>query len=184
MKFNILLLSTSLILASCSSKDDLVEDQSNEDVVDQIETVIQLDEREDVNNRVMDHYFSNFSEFPSEKGRIESNKENNIYWLRANWYRVRGEAFFSADDLIYAYYDSDSNQIEIANILFEGATIQGIPLEEDLYISWIYDFKNDELQDLVQVNIEDEPQDLIQFTEEDWADLSNGYKENLLQMLK
>ena len=85
---------------------------------------------------------------------------------------------------MYANYDSDSNQIEIANILFEGATIQGIPLEEDLYISWIYDFKNDELQDLVQVNIEDEPQDLIQFTEEDWADLSNGYKENLLQMLK
>lgn len=167
MNVYILLLSISLFLASCSSTGNLVEDQSDEEVVEQTETVIQLGEREDVDNQVVDQYFFKLSEFPAEKGRIETDKQDNIYWLRANGFPVRGEVYFSADGLMTANYDSDNDQIEIANILFEGATIQGVPLEEDLYVSWTYDFKDDKLQNLVQVNAEEEPRDLLHFTKDD-----------------
>lgn len=184
MKNYILLLSTVLLLVACSTTDDSAEVSPDEDTVEQTEAVIQLGEKEAVNNQVVEQYFANLSEFPTEKGKGEGDKEGNIYWVRSNGFPVRGEEYFSSNGLVYAEYDADNDQIEVANILFEGAMIQDVPLEEDLYVSWTYDFIKGELQDLVQVNVKDEPQDLIPFTEEDWADFSNGYKENLLQMLK
>ncbi|WP_368645447.1 hypothetical protein AB4027_11475 [Alkalibacterium putridalgicola] len=188
MKNYILLFSTALVISACGTTEDSPEVQPNEDIVGKTdideETVIDLGEKEAVNNEVKEKYFFDLSEFPTEKGSSEGNKEDNTYWIRANGFPVRGEEYFSSVGLVYAEYDADTDKIEIAHILNEESMIQDIPIEEDLYVSWVYDFTNGELQDLVQVNAEDEPQDVIPFSKEEWSDFSNGYKENLLQMLK
>ena len=111
-----------------------------------------------------------------------SDKKKNGYLLWGNGFPILGEVYFSADGLTYIDYDSKLGKIEVANILVKGATIQDVPLEEDLYVSWTYDFKNLEIQDLVQVNADGETQDFIHFTEEEWEELSNGYKESLLNI--
>ena len=184
MKRQILLLSTTLLLASCSSTADGIENSGNEATIEEVQTeeVIQLGERERADNQVVNQYFSNFSEFPTEKSMLFSDATENGYWLRGNGLPILGEVYFSADGLTYIDYDSKLDKIEVANILVKGATIQDVPLEEDLYVSWTYDFKNLEIQDLVQVNADGETQDFIHFTEEEWEELSNGYKESLLNI--
>lgn len=193
MRRYLLLLIATFFLASCSSKEnEMSEEQVDEDKIEQTETddeeketVIKLDQKKEVNNQVMDEYFSDLSAFPTEKGRGEGDKEGDIYWIRSNGFPVRGEEYFSSNNnLTYAEYDADTDQIEVANILNKNETIQDIPLEEDLYVSWTYDFAESELKDLVQVNTENEPQDFIHFTEEEWKDFSTGYKENLMDMLE
>lgn len=184
MEKYILLLSTTLLLASCSTTEDEIENSGNEATIEQIETeeVIQLGVRERADNQVVKQYFSNLSEFPTEKSMLFSDATENGYWLRGNGLPILGEVYFSADGLTYIDYDSKLDKIEVANILVKGATIQDVPLEEDLYVSWTYDFKNLEIQDLVQVNADGETQDFIHFTEEEWEELSNGYKESLLNI--
>lgn len=184
MKKYILLLSTTLLLASCSTTEDEIENSGNEATIEQIETeeVIQLGVRERADNQVVKQYFSNLSEFPTEKATLFSDKKKNGYLLWGNGFPILGEVYFSANGLIYIDYDSKLDKIEVANILVKGATIQDVPLEENLYVSWTYDFKNLEIQDLVQVNADGETQDFIHFTEEEWEDLSNGYKESLLNI--
>lgn len=157
-----------LVLSACSLIDDLGKPEEIE--------------MEAVNNQVEELYFSNLSSFPKEKGQALSDKKNDIYWLWANGFPVRNEEYFSADGLVFANYNANSDQITVANILSKGATVKETTLEEDLYVSWVYDFTNGELQDLVQVNVDEEPRDLIPFTEEEWADFSNGYKESLVRI--
>src|SRR5690625_2317662 len=128
MKKYIILLSASLFLASCSSTDDSAEEIMDEEqeTVEQTKEVVQLSARKQADNQVLNQYFSNLSEFPREKGVLFSDVTENGYWLRGNGFPVHGESYFSADGLTYISYDSKLDQIEVANILVEGATIQDV----------------------------------------------------------
>lgn len=190
MKNCILLLGVTLVMGSCSitssSTDEGIGGGTSGEVKinENTETVIDLGKNNVVSNQVTEKYFYNVSEFPTRQVDGEADREDNIYWIRSNGFPVRGGKYFSSDGLVYAEYDADTDQIEVANILNEGSMIKNTRLEEDLYVSWTYDFKDEELRDFVQVTPQDESQDLIDFSEEEWADLSCGYKENLLEMLK
>lgn len=181
MKKNLVFICSLLLISACGSNTEptIEKEETNETE----ETVVHLGQNEEVDNQVFQKYFSTLSDFPEEQGSGNSNEEDGVYSQKANGWPVRNEEYFSNDNLGHYIYDSNEDRIEVAYILYEGATIQGEPLTEDLYVSWIYGFSEEELSDFIQENQAGEAQDRIHFSDEEWKDYSEGHRDTLLQLL-
>lgn len=138
----------------------------------------------ETNSQVAQKYFSDVNDFPNEKGRALSDVEDGVYWQAANGFPLRNGEYFSGENIAYYVFNPDENRVEIAYMLYEGAMIQDETIEEDLYVNWAYDFKEEKVIDLIQENQRGETQNLIHFTDEEWTDYSEGHREFLERSLR
>lgn len=173
------------ILSSCNSDSGTRDEETNEGVNDGElqDQVIHLGTVEENSSEVYRNYFSDLDDYPLKDNYV-GNKEGDIYWQKANGSRLREEQYFPNENFAHYIYDSAEDSIEIAYILLEGATLQNMVLKDELYVSWIYDFNEQKVNNLIQENKNGESQDIINFSDDEWEDFSTGHKEFLLQLLR
>lgn len=182
-KLKILGLTVLLIFMSACETSHQNDAQLTEIDSDQAqETVINLGETEEVNSQIYREYFMNLEEIPQDEGSLRLDQNDHIYWMVGRNFPIQNFIYFPEDHILYQRYDEETDTVEIAYVIYAGGNLRDHILEEDLYVSWTYDFASGELRDLMQENAQGEAQDLIHFTDEEWADFSRSHRDNLVHM--